>query len=194
MFRPVSTDVRSVGTVVLAAVPGLVGVVSTAVTTVAVSVTSVVAVASSVRVPSSIAVPVTPAISVRLAIGNGSHGRIAVAVVVRIKFRNVEEWRDIVVIIIVVVAIVVLLVTIPIAVSLSRPPVSMTVDPRTVVLCQVHSQVYLSPPRILDLRLQQMLSMRCGVEEMVEQSIVVGRAAEAAVGAEAAGEEARWTR
>ena len=51
-------------------VPGLVGVVSTAVTTVAVSVTSVVAVASSVRVPSS----VTPAISVRLAIGYGSHG------------------------------------------------------------------------------------------------------------------------
>ena len=46
---------------------------------------------------------------------------------------------------------------------------------------------------ILDLRLQQMLSMRCGVEKMVEQGIIVGRAAEAAVGAEAAGEEARWT-
>ena len=53
-------------------VPGLVGVVSTAVTTVAVSVTAVVA--SSVRVPSSVAVPVTPAISVRLAIGYGSVG------------------------------------------------------------------------------------------------------------------------
>ena len=59
-------------------VPGLVGVVSTAVTTVAVSVTSVVAVASSVRRPSS----VTPAISVRLAIGYGSVGRVALAVVV----------------------------------------------------------------------------------------------------------------
>ena len=36
---------------------------------------------------------------------------------------------------------------ITIAVGLGRPPVSMTVDPRTVVLGQVHCQVYLSPPR-----------------------------------------------
>ena len=72
-------------------VPGLVGVVSTAVTTVAVSVTSVVAVASSVRVPSSIAVPVTPAISVRLAIGYGSVGRVALAVVV-LEERTLVNW------------------------------------------------------------------------------------------------------
>ena len=70
-------------------VPGLVGVVPTAVTTVAASVTAVVA--SSVRVPSSVAVAVTPAISVRLAIGNGSHGRIAVAVVV-LKVKTLVNW------------------------------------------------------------------------------------------------------
>merc|ERR1719460_2086734 len=96
--------------------------------------------------PSAVAMPSAVTVTATVSVGDGAVGHRAVGrgrvvvIVVRIKFRHVEEGRNLVVIVVMMV------VSVPVAIFLGRggPSVPMTCDPRGVILRQVHSQLDVS--------------------------------------------------